>query len=111
MKCYIDDFVEDLNYRQVILYIGNVDLDNLRSKMKSDNMGHMNRLATVTANHLMYVENCDLQDVDTWHGDDFGNSLLYLMEEGYTVYPLQYEPESEKYFIEIDLGGIEYVTA
>lgn len=32
MKCYIDDFVEDLNYRQVILYIGNVDLDNLRSK-------------------------------------------------------------------------------
>lgn len=111
MKRYIDDFVEDLNYRQVILYIGNVDLDNLRSKMKSDNMGHMNRLATVTANHLMYVENCDLQDVDTWHGDDFGNSLLYLMEEGYTVYPLQYEPESEKYFIEIDLGGIEYVTA
>lgn len=111
MKCYIDDFVEDLNYRQVILYIGNIDLDNLRSKMKSDNMGHMNRLATVTANHLMYVENCDLQDVDTWHGDDFGNSLLYLMEEGYAVYPLQYEPESEKYFIEIDLGGIEYVTA
>lgn len=111
MKLYIDDFVEDLNYRQVILYIGNVDLDNLRSKMKSDNMGHMNRLATVTANHLMYVENCDLQDVDTWHGDDFGNSLLYLMEEGYAVYPLQYEPESEKYFIEIDLGGIEYVTA
>ena len=111
MKRYIDDFVEDLNYRQVILYIGNVDLDNLRSKMKSDNMGHMNRLATVTANHLMYVENCDLQDVDTWHGDDFGNSLLYLIEEGYAVYPLQYEPESEKYFIEIDLGGIEYVTA
>ena len=111
MKCYIDDFVEDLNYRQVILYIGNVDLDNLRSKMESDNMNHMNRLATVTANHLMYVENCDLQDVDTWHGDDFGNSLLYLMEEGYAVYPLQYEPESEKYFIEIDLGGIEYVTA
>lgn len=111
MKRYIDDFVEDLNYRQVILYIGNVDLDNLRSKMESDNMGHMNRLATVTANHLMYVENCDLQDVDTWHGDDFGNSLLYLMEEGYAVYPLQYEPESEKYFIEIDLGGIEYVTA
>lgn len=111
MKRYIDDFVEDLNYRQVILYIGNVDLDNLRSKMKSDNMGHMNRLATVTENHLMYVENCDLQDVDTWHGDVFGNSLLYLMEEGYAVYPLQYEPESEKYFIEIDLGGIEYVTA
>ncbi len=111
MKIYINDFVEDLNYREVILYIGNVDLDSLHSKMKSDNMGHLNRFATVTANYLMYVENCDLQDVDTWHGDEFGNSLLYLMEEGYAVYPLQYEPESGKYFVEIDLGGIEYVTA
>lgn len=53
----------------------------------------------------MYVENCDLQDVDTWHGDYFGNSLLYLMEEGYAVYPLQYEPESGKYFVEVDFGG------
>lgn len=99
MKRYIDDFVEDLNYRKVILYIGNLDSDSLRSKMESDNMGHTNR--------LMYVENCDLQDVDTWHGDEFGNSLLYLMEEGYAVYPLQYEPESGKYFVEIDFSGEE----
>lgn len=42
MKRYIDDFVEDLNYRKVILYIGNVDSDSLRSKMESDNMGHTN---------------------------------------------------------------------
>lgn len=54
MKRYIDDFVEDLNYRKVILYIGNVDSDSLRSKMKSDNMGHTNRFAAVMANHLMY---------------------------------------------------------
>lgn len=32
MKRYIDDFVEDLNYRKVILYIGNLDSDSLRSK-------------------------------------------------------------------------------
>ena len=99
MKRYIDDFVEDLNYRKVILYIGNLDSDSLRSKMESDNMGH--------TNHLMYVENCDLQDVDTWHGDEFGNSLLYLMEEGYAIYPLQYEPESGKYFVEIDFSREE----
>lgn len=99
MKRYIDDFVEDLNYRKVILYIGNVDSDSLCSKMKSDNMSHMNRFATVMANHLMYV--------DTWHGDEFGNSLLSLIEEGYAVYPLQYEPESGKYFVEIDFGREE----
>lgn len=105
MKHYIDDFVEDLNYRKIILYIGNIDSDSLHSKMESDNMSHMDRFATVMANHLMYVENCDLQDVDTWHRDEFGNSLLYLMEEGYAIYPLQYEPESGKYFVEIDFGG------
>lgn len=47
MKRYIDDFVEDLNYRKVILYIGNLDSDSLRSKMESDNMGHTNRFAII----------------------------------------------------------------
>lgn len=105
MKRYIDDFVEDLNYRKVILYIGNLDSDSLRSKMIADNTNHMNRFDGVLHNKLMFVENCDLQDVDTWHEDEFGNSLLYLMEEGYAIYPLQYEPESGKYFVEVDFGG------
>lgn len=103
MKRYIDDFVEDLNYRKVVLYIGNVDLDSLRSKMESDNMGHTNRFDGVLHNKLMFVENCDLQDVDTDHGDEFGNSLLYLIEDGYVIYTLQYETESGRYFVETNL--------
>lgn len=55
MKRYIDDFVEDLNYRKVILYIGNLDSDSLRSKMESDNMGHTNRFATVMEMNLAIV--------------------------------------------------------
>lgn len=103
MKLYIDDFVEDLNYRKVILYIGNVDSDSLRSKMTSDYVNHMNRFDGVLHNKLMFVENCDLQDVDTDHGDEFGNSLLYLIEDGYVIYTLQYETESGRYFVETNL--------
>lgn len=103
MKLYIDDFVEDLNYRKVILYIGNVDSDSLRSKMSSDYVNHMNRFDGVLHNKLMFVENCDLQDVDTDHGDEFGNSLLYLIEDGYVIYTLQYEAESGRYFVETNL--------
>lgn len=103
MKLYIDDFVEDLNYRKVILYIGNVDADSLHSKMTADNTNHMNRFDGVLHNKLMFVENCDLQDVDTDHGDEFGNSLLYLIEDGYVIYTLQYESESGRYFVETNL--------
>lgn len=49
----------------------------------------------------MYIENCDLQDIDTEHGNEFGNSLLYLIEEGYTVYSLQYNSTIDRYFIDI----------
>lgn len=103
MKIYINDFVEDLNYRKVILYIGDIDPDTLRSKMERDLVNHMSRFDGVLENKLMFVENCDLQDVDTEHGDEFGNSLLYLITDGYVVYPLQYEFETGRYFVETNI--------
>ena len=51
----------------------------------------------------MFIENCDLQDVDTDYGDELGNSLLYLISEGYTVYPLRYDGTTKKYFVETDI--------
>ena len=62
MKIYIDDFVEDLNYRRVILYIGNVDTSKLYSKMCEDRVNHMNRFDGVLYNKLMFVENEDSRD-------------------------------------------------
>ena len=103
MKIYIDDFVEDLNYRKVILYIGDVEPADLYSKLEKDQMNHMNRIDSVLENNLMFIENCDLQDVDTDYGDELGNSLLYLISEGYTVYPLQYEETTKKYFVDIGI--------
>ena len=103
MKIYIDDFVEDLNYRKVILYIGDVEPADLHSKLEKDQMNHTNRIDSVLENNLMFIENCDLQDVDTDYGDELGNSLLYLISEGYTVYPLQYDGTTKKYFVETDI--------
>ena len=103
MKIYIDDFVEDLNYRKVILYIGNVEPSDLHSKLEKDQMNHTNRIDSVLENNLMFIENCDLQDVDTDYGDELGNSLLYLISEGYTVYPLQYDETTEKFFVDIGI--------
>ena len=103
MKIYIDNFVEDLNYRKVILYIGDVDPDTRRPRMDKDYVNHINRFDSVLENNLMFIENCDLQDVDTDYGDELGNSLLYLISEGYTVYPLQYDETTEKFFVETDI--------
>lgn len=104
MKIYIDDFVEDLNYRKVVLYIGDVEPDDLCSRLEKDCMNHMNRFDSILENDLMFVENCDLQDVDTEHGDEFGNSLLYLISDGYVVYPLQYDSLAKRYFIETNIN-------
>ena len=101
MKIYIDDFVEDLNYRKVILYIGDVEPADLHLKLEKDRMNHTNRFDSVL--NLMFVENCDLQDVDTKHGDEFGNSLLYLISDGYVVYSLQYDSLAKRYFIETNI--------
>lgn len=98
MKIYIDDFVEDLNYRKVILYIGDVEPADLHLKLEKDRMNHTNRFDSVLENNLMFVENCDLQD-----GDEFGNSLLYLISDGYVVYSLQYDSLAKRYFIETNI--------
>ena len=105
MKIYIDDFVEDLNYRKVILYIGDIEPANLHLKLKKDCMNHLNRFDSVLENNLMFVENCDLQDVDTEHGDEFGNSLLYLISDGYVVYSLKYDSLEKRYFIETNIDA------
>ncbi len=95
MKIYIEDFVDDLNYRNVILYIGNVDHGKLFEKLRMNNTGHLYRFDSASMDNLLYIENCDLQTVD----DD----LKDYLEEGYVVYPLKYDRSEDKYYVETDL--------
>lgn len=103
MKFYINDFVEDLNYHNIILYIGNVDTDKLLEQLENDYVNHLNRFGAVLENDLMLIENCDLQEVDTLDLTEYGNSLLYLLKEGYVIYSLKFDEETGKYFVDTNL--------
>lgn len=100
-RFYIHDFVEDLNYRAVILYVGeHIDLDRLRKKLEKDYCNHLYRFDYMLnkeaddMRRFFYIENCDFQDLDFPIHE-------YVGEDGYNIYNLQFD--SERYFIEVDL--------
>lgn len=86
-KIYIHDFIDDLNYHAVVLYVDSeADLDELLSKLKEDLVSHLYRFDSVRENRLFYIENCDLQDVtinSNW------NELLDLLSEGHSILHLK----------------------
>lgn len=85
-RIYIKDFCEDLNYQGVILYIGNVDHDRLRKALEKDVVNKLYRLDFAASNDdpsmrdFIYVENCDLQNLDY--------PIQEYFEDGYDVYVL-----------------------
>ena len=95
-RLYIEDFNDDLNYTGVILYIGNVNHERLRTKLEKDYVNKLWRLdnalvyADPSMKNFIYIENCDLQDLDF--------PLHTYMEEGYDVYIL-YEDEQGEFYI------------
>ena len=106
-RFYIDDFVEDLNYRKIILSFGDVDPEKLKSKLEDDNTGHMSRFDRYCiSNKLFFIENCDLQEVDTQMEppEIYGNSFLYLaIEDGYSIVALHYDDKGEQWYFDLDV--------
>ncbi len=97
MKIYIDDFVEALNYRGVILYIGNVDSTKLLNKLKEDNLNKIYRFdSVVESNKLFYIENCDLQDMSECKTLE---DILEYLEDGQSIYSLLYEKDTNRYYV------------
>ena len=96
-KFYVSDFVEDLNYKNVVLYIDDsIDLDALYYKMSFDDLNHMYLFDIVKENRLFYVENCDLQDITitpVW------NQFRDLLEGGYAV--VQLKQDDGGFYIEL----------
>lgn len=68
-RVYIDDFVNDLNYSGIILYIGNVDPERLSKRLMKDYVNKTYRLEYAlnkedpTMKNFIYIENCDLEDL------------------------------------------------
>lgn len=100
-RFYIDNFCEDLNYKNVILYIGEVDSSRLLKALKKDLVNKTYRLEYAlndknpARKNFIYIENCDLQNLDY--------PLHEYMEEDYNVYVLH--EGAGKYYIETKLDG------
>lgn len=105
-RFYIDDFVEDLNYRKIILSVDDVDPEKLKSKLEKDNTGHISRFDRYCiSNKLFFIENCDLQEVDTQvePPEIYGNSFQSLViEEGYSIVALHYDEKGDQWYFDID---------
>ena len=92
-KEYINDFCEELNYTDVILYIHEeINFLDLCEKLKKDNVGHMYRFNLIKSNRLFYIENCDLQDVDD-------KELFDLLYNEYAI--LQLRKDSVGYYVKV----------
>lgn len=99
-KFYINDFCEDLNHTNIILYIGNVDIEELRKMLDADDVNKLYRLDYATQDEdpskkdFIYISNCDLQNLDF-------PVYEYVKDEGYVVCPLH--QESNCYYLDIDV--------
>ena len=82
-KIYIHDFIDDLNYHSVVVYVNSATiLDDLYSRLRREYVNHLSRFKSVRENKLFYIENCDLQDVTI---NSEWNELFELIESGYSV--------------------------
>lgn len=104
-KWYIEDFCEDLNYTGIIVHVDeNIDMDNLYEAFTKNHINHLYRFETVRENRFFYVENCDLQDIDTKKDitcSDYDNELCALLSEDYCVLQLKQEVDG-RFYIEVN---------
>ena len=96
MNVYINDFVEDLNYKKIILYIGTVDHEKLRAELEKNDVNHLYQFGKCVEDKYMYIENCDLQNLDYYLED--------YLDEGYSVFPLY--SVGARYYIQMPCHNI-----
>lgn len=98
IKIYIDDFCNDLNYKEVILYIGSVETGKLKQRLIDDCVNHVHVFDKIINNSIdsnfMYIENCDLHDLT--------HDVRRYIANGYAVLTL-YEDRHGAYYVEIDI--------
>lgn len=104
-RIYINDFCEDLNYAGVILYVGSVNISNLRKALEQSDVNKIYRLdyalnkADPAQKNFIYVENCDLQDL-SWPVHEY-------MEDKYDIYVLYEDLPTGMFYIKKKLLGAE----
>ena len=73
--------MEDVNYKKILFYFGDEVADRIEKWFEKIELNHTSRFEDCRTNHFFYVENCDLQYVNT----DLAGDILYLLDEGFTA--------------------------
>lgn len=73
--------MEDVNYKKILFYFGDKVADRIEKWFEKIQLNHTSRFEDCRTNHFFYVENCDLQYVNT----DLAGDILYLLDEGFTA--------------------------
>lgn len=96
-RIYINNFCEELNYQNIILYIGNVSVENLRNVLEKHYVNKLWRLVysindpEPARKNFIYIENCDLQELTY--------PIYEYIEEGYDVCIL-HEDKLGKFYVQ-----------
>ena len=98
MKNYITDFCEDLNYKNICLYIGYLEIDELkklRTRLFSE-PSYLNKQYRweyiIHGSKFFYVENCDLQDCN---GYELAQCIL---DHDFKFYTLLYDTQLDQFY-------------
>ena len=101
MKNYINDFCEDLNYKNIGLYIGYLDTDELkklRTRLFSE-PSYLNKqyrwVYIIHGSKFFYVENCDLQDCNNYE------LTQILLSNDFKFYELKYDSLADKFYYDV----------
>ena len=76
--------MENVNYKKILFYFTDEIADKVLRKLEEIECNHLSRWEDCRTNHFFYIENCDLQYVNT----DLEEELIYLLDEGFKVVKL-----------------------
>lgn len=103
-RVVITDFVEDLNHRLIILYIGDdVDVEHLKKRLEDDVCNKVYRLEYCLADggdtsrtRFFYISNCDFQNLDY-------SVHEYVIEDWFNVYVLHCDKMTGEYYYDVEV--------
>lgn len=73
--------MEDVNYKKLLFHFYSAQADRIEKWFEKIGLNHTSRFEDCRTNHFFYIENCDLQYVNT----DEESEICYLFSEGFEL--------------------------
>lgn len=73
--------MEDVNYKKLLFHFRDEVADRIEKWFERIGLNHTSRFEDCRTNHFFYIENCDLQYVNT----DEESEICYFLSEGFEL--------------------------